>query len=735
MRLVNVTTLKLEEFFSQIPPYAILSHTWGAEEVTFDEVQSGVDTGTGTAQSGWRKIQLACRQAHEDGFLYVWCDTCCINKSSSAELSESINSMFRWYHQAVICYVYLEDIQDIEQLADARWFTRGWTLQELIAPKRLNFYDSQWRAIGTREDLASEISLITRIDWEALHGTESLTYVRGASLAKRMAWAANRTTTREEDIAYCLIGLFDINMPLLYGEGGIKAFARLQEEIIKRGLDQSFLAWILPTDWFEMQLLPTDLDFFAGHPRCFEGCENVLITGDDVAPFSLNNKGLQIRLPIYQEKVASRSTHYIAVLACYSEDSNMKRIGIVLRAIERNGNHFIYTYSGSHRVVSNAEFQTARLQDCCILRVSARMNRHLLWVRNPVRTPIRNPALGFWLWKPETLYLDTSSSVYEWKRHKSRREFIELPDPLDPRTRGTTHGFVVTPPQSEQLPTAITDDDDEQVLKVLVRVDLGERYKANVSIQQFFEPKGLDYKDMSHVPRMRAIDVPQSRFQTTVIRSKLPTMMAASIAWKRISNQYVLILDIDINAGGKSTSWRTALTSFISWTVIKWDYHTYSFYVALLIRSQYPTILPWIVTFALLAFRLLHRPTSVQPDVRGLWDMSKNMFYLLTLALLFRDSAAVYSLLLPARVLDKHEIQLRLMLCLFSLLVDAYLANFGRVAQWMFAISVTIGLEGMLTMWAYYFPRYRYKGINMAKIHRVQHAPHEESLEGSTCKV
>jgi hypothetical protein len=258
--------LKLEEFFSRIPQYATLSHTWGAEEVTFEEFQSRIEK-TGTQKSGWRKIRQACRQAHKDGFLYVWYDTCWINKTSNAEVSESINSMFRWYHEAVICYVFLEVIQYVEKLADARWFTRGWTLQELIAPKRLKFYDLQWRAIDTREGLTSNISVISRIDWEALHGTESLNHVRGASLAKRMAWAAKRTTTREEDVAYCLVGLFSINMPLLYSEGGVKAFARLQEEIMKQGLDQSFLMWLLPTDC--LCSIHFDLEFFAEHPRCF----------------------------------------------------------------------------------------------------------------------------------------------------------------------------------------------------------------------------------------------------------------------------------------------------------------------------------------------------------------------------------------------------------------------------------------------------------------------------------
>jgi hypothetical protein len=121
MRLINVLTLGLEEFFGRPLPYTILSHTWGLEEVTFEEVQSGI----GIQKSGWQKIQRACKQAHNDGFHYTWCNTCCINKSSSTELSESINSTFRWYQEAAVCYAYLEDIQDVGRLARARWFRRG----------------------------------------------------------------------------------------------------------------------------------------------------------------------------------------------------------------------------------------------------------------------------------------------------------------------------------------------------------------------------------------------------------------------------------------------------------------------------------------------------------------------------------------------------------------------------------------------------------------------------------
>lgn len=190
MRLINVITRELEDFPSHLPTYAILSHTWGAEEVTFSDIQSHHNTG----KAGWKKILLSCKQAQADDCGYVWCDTCCIDKSSSAELSESINSMFRWYQEAKVCYAFLEDIQEADEIAKAQWFMRGWTLQELIAPKSLVFYvkydNATWREIGTRKNLARKVQEITEIDDSFLRGVGSMSDVRGASFAKRVAWAA-----------------------------------------------------------------------------------------------------------------------------------------------------------------------------------------------------------------------------------------------------------------------------------------------------------------------------------------------------------------------------------------------------------------------------------------------------------------------------------------------------------------------------------------------------------------
>ncbi|OCK73007.1 HET-domain-containing protein, partial [Lepidopterella palustris CBS 459.81] len=217
-----------------IPPYAILSHTWGedGEEVTFTDL---VDN-TGKNKAGYAKIKFCGEQAAIDGLQYFWVDTCCIDKSSSAELTEAINSMFRWYHEAAKCYVYLSDVSiyDYDKtdhfsqsaFRKSRWFTRGWTLQELIAPTSVEFFSLEGKRLGDKRSMEKQIHEITEVDVQALRGGPLSDF----SVADRMLWAAKRETTREEDKAYCLLGIFNIHMPLIYGEGK-NAFIRLNNEI------------------------------------------------------------------------------------------------------------------------------------------------------------------------------------------------------------------------------------------------------------------------------------------------------------------------------------------------------------------------------------------------------------------------------------------------------------------------------------------------------------------------
>ncbi|KAK1827435.1 heterokaryon incompatibility protein-domain-containing protein [Podospora conica] len=260
MRLLSTHHETLTDFPASSPPrYAILSHTWGTtpdSEVTFRDLTTSTSYQT---LPGYPKLQAACAVARREGFDWIWIDTCCIDKSSSAELSEAINSMFDWYRGAAVCYAYLADVYldggDVmeKQFAASRWFTRGWTLQELVAPSVVVFLDAAWLEMGTRSSLVEEIAAVTGIDDEVLapvlKGGRPERSVRAVldscSIAQRMSWASGRKTTRVEDAAYSLMGLFDVNMPLLYGEGQ-KAFVRLQREIMNQSDDMSVFAWRYP---------------------------------------------------------------------------------------------------------------------------------------------------------------------------------------------------------------------------------------------------------------------------------------------------------------------------------------------------------------------------------------------------------------------------------------------------------------------------------------------------------
>jgi hypothetical protein len=229
----------VEHHDRNIPPYAILSHTWGedSEEYTFKDLMEG----TGRNKAGYKKIEFCRKQAASHGLQHFWVDTCCIDKSSSAELSEAINSMFRWYQNADMCYVYLSDVppsghatgvQPLPTTWEAdfwksRWFSRGWTLQELIAPASVNFFSREGVRLGSKRSLEHHIHDRTGIPIRALRG-ESL---KGFGVEERLSWAKHRETKRQEDKAYSLLGIFDIQMPLLYGEGREKALVRLRREI------------------------------------------------------------------------------------------------------------------------------------------------------------------------------------------------------------------------------------------------------------------------------------------------------------------------------------------------------------------------------------------------------------------------------------------------------------------------------------------------------------------------
>jgi hypothetical protein len=306
--------------------YAVLSHRWllnANDEVLFGDIKIIDDGGRVNPRDlnsstrltkyyynpahsrrkvheipGYDKLRNAARYAASEGHDFLWADTICIDKSSSAELSEAINSMFQWYKNSSICYAFLADVEDCatKDLADldsefcrSEWWQRGWCLQELVAPLDVVFLTKHWQVIGEKKALAHTITAISGI------GTDVLTHARildQVSIARRMSWASERLTTRTEDLAYCLMGIFDVNMPLLYGEGP-KAFIRLQEEILRNSDDESIFAWV-------DESAPDDepRGLLATSPALFKKSREITYYQDfeDREPYVMSNRGLSISL-------------------------------------------------------------------------------------------------------------------------------------------------------------------------------------------------------------------------------------------------------------------------------------------------------------------------------------------------------------------------------------------------------------------------------------------------------
>ncbi|KAL5365502.1 ankyrin repeat-containing domain protein [Aspergillus floccosus] len=329
MRLIHIEEgghqLSMTEVNRDVAKYAILSHTWGEEEITFDDMWNGRRTDSG----GYRKIQECCATAAINNYQYLWADTCCIDKTSSAELSEAINSMYRWYEEADVCYAYLADVPSVN-FTESRWFTRGWTLQELIAPREVIFFDKEWNVLGTRDSLQIEISERTNIPLGILDGSQSLETM---SIAQRMSWASERQSTRIEDNAYCLMGIFGINMPLLYGEGD-KAFIRLQEEIMNVSDDHTIFAWKDGGDEYDGGLL-------ASSPAAFRESSDIIVRpGASIStktPWRLDNKGLHLEL--YTMAVGTNGL-VLAVLPCTEVGMEDDWVGIYLRDKTLTMDHF-----------------------------------------------------------------------------------------------------------------------------------------------------------------------------------------------------------------------------------------------------------------------------------------------------------------------------------------------------------------------------------------------------------
>ena len=320
MRLLS-TTISHEgnfeiEYFNdeEIPPYAILSHTWGREEVTLQELNSP----EAKRKKGYDKIKKCCLKAKSEGLDFVWIDTCCIDKTSSAELSEAINSMYRWYQDSEICYAYLEDVPSEKQFSESRWFTRGWTLQELIAPSKVVFLDELWNEVDDRTNLEQIVSDCTGVPIGILAGTENL---GDFSIAQRMSWAAGRKTSRIEDRAYSLLGIFGINMPLIYGEKE-NAFIRLQEEILRVSNDLSLFAWKHETGNGILARSPAAFIDAGNIIRCFQF--------NSLSPPTMSSRGIQ--LEVHFMGVGSHGLG-IAVLDCQEQGRDQTSIAIYVRDI------------------------------------------------------------------------------------------------------------------------------------------------------------------------------------------------------------------------------------------------------------------------------------------------------------------------------------------------------------------------------------------------------------------
>ncbi|KAG2755751.1 HET-domain-containing protein [Suillus brevipes Sb2] len=231
---------------SRLVKYAILSHRWlDSGEPTYEEMKMNPPPAAGP---GYEKLKNFCRQARKRKVEFAWSDTCCIDKSSSTELDESIRSMFRWYRNSTICIVHLAKSTTIEDILHDEWTARGWTLQELLAPFAIKFFNKDWKPMtkdenDKRKEATTRILQILETATGIPHHEIYWQFTPGpVKVDERMAWAARRKTTRVEDVAYSLMGIFDVSLQIAYGEGGDRAFCRLIEAIMQAG-DPSVLNW------------------------------------------------------------------------------------------------------------------------------------------------------------------------------------------------------------------------------------------------------------------------------------------------------------------------------------------------------------------------------------------------------------------------------------------------------------------------------------------------------------
>ncbi|KAI1747211.1 heterokaryon incompatibility protein-domain-containing protein [Xylaria castorea] len=316
MRLLDTTSFELrngEQSSFRQEGYAILSHRWVGLEITFDELKdhtAELRTGTRPLSSPQAdKICGACETARNQGIRWMWIDTFCINKNSATEESESINSMFKWYREARLCITYLADVRRDTGLSitstkifkrtyndePSEWSFRGWTLQELLAPQDMQFFDMNW----------THMARITGIKAQYLTGAE---HFSEACIAAKMSWISHRTTTEEEDMAYSMVGIFGVTMTPQYGEGR-GAFMRLQEILLTTYLfDESLFAWKMPEPNAgekhgirKDRWAPGERGLLASSPEWFGGCGDIETIAEQTGArtFVMTPQGL--RAPIRRQ--------------------------------------------------------------------------------------------------------------------------------------------------------------------------------------------------------------------------------------------------------------------------------------------------------------------------------------------------------------------------------------------------------------------------------------------------
>ncbi|KAI1791147.1 HET-domain-containing protein [Ganoderma leucocontextum] len=379
--------------------YAILSHVWDSEEQTFQDLkrlrEDCAKSGANPRDHTSPKIKQSCTLAERHGYKWIWNDTCCIDKTSSAELSEAINSMFHYYSRAEVCYAYLRDVPNDEDPRDAdsafrksRWYTRGWTLQELIAPALLIFLSADWQMLGTKGDLAPLVEEVTRVPASVLRLETPLDDV---SVAKRMSWAAARQTTRLEDEAYCLMGIFGVNMPTLYGEGR-RAFRRLQEEIMKQTTDTSLFVWGASTTTQALQSAVGYCDIehahadahsflFAPAPSAFKDISDISYEPPRTVEFQMPANGGKpiavttlVKLPTFT--IAPYAVHahvpvfeisglFVAVIFC-TKASTQEAIGLVLTPCHTRSDPSRPLFHTGGRLAIQSNERSSRFRICMV---------------------------------------------------------------------------------------------------------------------------------------------------------------------------------------------------------------------------------------------------------------------------------------------------------------------------------------------------------------------------------